>query len=212
VDMTRICRIWMLVILLVFVPLVVGLKFTGSNQYRQVPTSQVVKLVDTNAVRSATLTVPTQVIQVTTKDGRNLEATWVGNQDNQITRALQSNGTSYDVKNPQGNSLLNVLLGWLPFIVIFLLFFVFMNQMQCGGSRVMNFGKSKAKLITKDTPKTTFADVAGPDDASQELDEIKGFLQTPAKFQPIGAKLPNRVLLYVPPSTATPLMTLAPAS
>src|SRR5215469_17176976 len=146
-DLKRIFRSWMLVILLVFVLLVVVLKFTGSNQYRQVPTSQVVNLVTTNQVKSAILNVPTQVVQVTTDKGSNLEATWVGNQDNQITRALQANHTSYDVKNPQGNSLLNVLLGWLPFIVIFLLFFVFMNQMQGGGSRVMNFGKSRAKLI-----------------------------------------------------------------
>src|SRR5216684_3351096 len=144
-DLKRIFRSWMLVILLVFVLLVVVLKFTGSNQYQVVPTSRVMALVQNDKVRSASLTVP--------------------NQDNQITKALQSHSTSYDVKNPQGNSLLNVLLGWLPFIVIFLLFFVFMNQMQGGGSRVMNFGKSRAKLITKDTPKTTFADVAGADEA-----------------------------------------------
>jgi cell division protease FtsH len=210
-DLKRIFRSWMLVILLVFVLLVVVLKFTGSNQYRAVPTSQVIGLVQHQQVRSATLTVPTQVIQVTTKDGRNLEATWVGNQDNQITRALQSHNTSYDVKNPQGNSLLNVLLGWLPFIVIFLLFFVFMNQMQGGGSRVMNFGKSRAKLITKDTPKTTFADVAGADEAIEELEEIKEFLQTPAKFQAIGAKIPKGVLLYGPPGTGKTLLARAVA-
>src|SRR6266852_3753653 len=210
-DLKRIFRSWMLVILLVFVLLVVVLKFTGSNQYRVVPTSQVMALVQNDKVRSATLTVPTQVVQVTTKDGRNLEATWVGNQDNQITKALQSHGTSYDVKNPQGNSLLNVLLGWLPFIVIFLLFFVFMNQMQGGGSRVMNFGKSRAKLITKDTPKTTFADVAGADEAIEELEEIKEFLQTPAKFQAIGAKIPKGVLLYGPPGTGKTLLARAVA-
>src|SRR5258705_782658 len=210
-DLKRIFRSWMLVILLVFVLLVVVLKFTGSNQYRVVPTSQVMALVQNDKVRSATLTVPTQVVQVTTKDGRNLEATWVGTQDNQITRALQSNSTSYDVKNPQGNSLLNVLLGWLPFIVIFLLFFVFMNQMQGGGSRVMNFGKSRAKLITKDTPKTTFADVAGADEAIEELQEIKDFLQNPAKFQAIGAKIPKGVLLYGPPGTGKTLLARAVA-
>jgi cell division protease FtsH len=210
-DLKRIFRSWMLVILLVFVLLVVVLKFTGSNQYRQVPTSQVIGLVQNDQVRSAILTVPTQVVQVTTKEGRNLEAAWVGNQDNQITRVLQNNDTSYDVKNPQGNSLLNVLLGWLPFIVIFLLFFVFMNQMQGGGSRVMNFGKSRAKLITKDTPKTTFADVAGADEAIEELEEIKEFLQTPAKFQAIGAKIPKGVLLYGPPGTGKTLLARAVA-
>jgi cell division protease FtsH len=210
-DLKRIFRSWMLVILLVFVLLVVVLKFTGSNQYRQVPTSQVMQLVNQQRVKSAILTVPTQVIQVTTNTGKNLEAAWVGNQDNQITRALQNSGTSYDVKNPQGNSLLNVLLGWLPFIVIFLLFFVFMNQMQGGGSRVMNFGKSRAKLITKDTPKTTFSDVAGADEAIEELEEIKEFLQTPAKFQAIGAKIPKGVLLYGPPGTGKTLLARAVA-
>jgi cell division protease FtsH len=210
-DLKRIFRSWMLVILLVFVLLVVVLKFTGSNQYRTVQTSQVMNLVQTGQVKSAILNVPTQVVQVTKKDGTNLQATWVGNQDNKITSALQTSHTAYDVKNPQGNSLLNVLLGWLPFIVIFLLFFVFMNQMQGGGSRVMNFGKSRAKLITKDTPKTTFADVAGADEAIEELEEIKEFLQTPAKFQAIGAKIPKGVLLYGPPGTGKTLLARAVA-
>jgi cell division protease FtsH len=216
-DVKRIFRSWMLVILLVFVLLVVVLKFTGSNQYKTVQTSQVMKLVQTGQVRSAILNVPTQVVQVTTKDGRDLQATWVGNQENTIYHILQKQNNAgqlsggYDVKNPQGNSLLNVLLGWLPFIVIFLLFFVFMNQMQGGGSRVMNFGKSKAKLITKDTPKTTFADVAGADEAIEELEEIKEFLQTPAKFQAIGAKIPKGVLLYGPPGTGKTLLARAVA-
>ncbi|MHB1820079.1 MAG: ATP-dependent zinc metalloprotease FtsH, partial [Streptosporangiaceae bacterium] len=117
----------------------------------------------------------------------------------------------YNVQNPQGNSLLNVLISWLPFIVIFLLFFVFMNQMQGGGSRVMNFGKSRAKLITKDTPKTTFADVAGADEAIEELEEIKEFLQSPGKFQAIGAKIPKGVLLYGPPGTGKTLLARAVA-
>src|SRR6266567_165380 len=213
-DLKRIFRSWMLVILLVFVLLVVVLKFTGSNQYHQVNTSQVMKLVQTGQVRSAILNVPTQVVQVTTKSGRNLEATWVGNQQNQIAGILQHDNNignlpgGYDVKDPQGNSLLNVLLGWLPFILIF---FVFMNQMQGGGSRVMNFGKSRAKLITKDTPKTTFADVAGADEAIEELEEIKEFLQTPAKFQAIGAKIPKGVLLYGPPGTGKTLLARAVA-
>ncbi|HET9898518.1 MAG TPA: ATP-dependent zinc metalloprotease FtsH [Streptosporangiaceae bacterium] len=216
-DLKRIFRGWMLAILLVFVLLIVVLKFTGSSQYQKVPTSQVVKLVETNQVKTATLTVPTQVIQVTTFKGGQFESAWAGNQVNQLTSLLQKQSdtphskVSYIVDNPQGNSLLSVLLGWLPFIVIFLLFFVFMNQMQGGGSRVMNFGKSRAKLITKDTPKTTFADVAGADEAIEELEEIKEFLQTPAKFQAIGAKIPKGVLLYGPPGTGKTLLARAVA-
>jgi cell division protease FtsH len=218
-DLKRIFRGWMLAILLVFVLLIVVLKFVGSGQaYSQASTSQVVRLVQTADIKSAVLNDNTQVIQVITRDGRALEATWVGNQGQQLTSAMDRLVAAkklpvnvYKANNPQSNSLLSVLLGWLPFIVIFLLFFVFMNQMQGGGSRVMNFGKSRAKLITKDTPKTTFADVAGADEAIEELEEIKEFLQTPAKFQAIGAKIPKGVLLYGPPGTGKTLLARAVA-
>jgi cell division protease FtsH len=104
-----------------------------------------------------------------------------------------------------------LIFDMLPYLLI-ILFFVFMlNQMQGGGSRVMNFGKSKAKLITKDTPKTTFADVAGADEAIEELQEIKEFLQSPGKFQAIGAKIPKGVLLYGPPGTGKTLLARAVA-
>ena len=86
-----------------------------------------------------------------------------------------------------------------------------MNQMQGGGSRVMQFGKSKAKLVSKDTPKTTFADVAGADEAVEELEEIKDFLPSPAKFQAVGAKIPKGVLLYGPPGTGKTLLARAVA-
>jgi cell division protease FtsH len=216
-DLKRIFRGWMLAIVLVFVLLIVVLKFTGSTQYQKQSTSYVYKLVQNHQVKSAILNVPTQVIQVTTKNGQQYQAAWAGNQQNQLAAILQHDFNTghlsggYNVNNPQGNSLLSVLLGWLPFIVIFLLFFVFMNQMQGGGSRVMNFGKSRAKLITKDTPKTTFADVAGADEAIEELEEIKEFLQTPAKFQAIGAKIPKGVLLYGPPGTGKTLLARAVA-
>jgi cell division protease FtsH len=217
-DLKRIFRSWMLVIVLVFVLLLVVLKFTGSTQYHKANTSELIGLVQSGQVKSATLNVPTQIAQITTRSGRNYESAWASNQQlNQITAVLQKQHAAhnlpggYNVLNPSGSSLLGVLLGWLPFIVIFLLFFVFMNQMQGGGSRVMNFGKSRAKLITKDTPKTTFADVAGADEAIEELQEIKEFLQTPAKFQAIGAKIPKGVLLYGPPGTGKTLLARAVA-
>src|ERR671915_552759 len=101
---------------------------------------------------------------------------------------------------------------WIvPVVLIVVVFLFLMNQMQGGGSRVMNFGKSKAKLITKDTPKTTFSDVAGSDEAIEELQEIKDFLQEPAKFQAIGAKIPKGVLLYGPPGTGKTLLARAVA-
>src|SRR5438105_4128562 len=83
--------------------------------------------------------------------------------------------------------------------------------MQVVRSRVMNFGRSQAKLITKDTPKTTFTDAAGADGAVEELHEIKEFLQEPAKFQAVGAKIPKGVLLYGPPGTGKTLLARAVA-
>ena len=112
---------------------------------------------------------------------------------------------------PSSDSIWSVLLSFIPYIIIALFFFLLLSQMQGGGSRVMNFGKSKAKLITKDTPKTTFGDVAGADEAIEELQEIKEFLQNPAKFQAIGAKIPKGVLLYGPPGTGKTLLARAVA-
>ena len=117
----------------------------------------------------------------------------------------------YSVQGPKGSSIFDVIFSWLPIILIVLIFLFMLNQMQGGGSRVMNFGKSKAKLITKDTPKTTFADVAGADEAIEELQEIKEFLQSPGKFQAIGAKIPKGVLLYGPPGTGKTLLARAVA-
>ena len=88
--------------------------------------------------------------------------------------------------------------------------FIF-TQMQGGGNRVMQFGKAKAKQVTRDTPKVTFEDVAGIDEAIEELEEIKDFLQNPAKFRAMGAKIPKGVLLYGPPGTGKTLLARAVA-
>jgi cell division protease FtsH len=106
---------------------------------------------------------------------------------------------------------LSLLVNLLPIAILVILLLLFMSQMQGGGSRVLNFGKSKAKMITKDTPKTTFADVAGADEAVEELHEIKDFLQNPAKYQALGAKIPKGVLLFGPPGTGKTLLARAVA-
>ena len=100
----------------------------------------------------------------------------------------------------------------MPFLLIILVFLWLMNSVQGGGGRgVMQFAKSKAKLISKDMPKTTFSDVAGCEEAIEELGEIKEFLQEPAKFQAVGAKIPKGVLLYGPPGTGKTLLARAVA-
>jgi len=181
------------------------------ESYTPTSTSAVVADINQGHVKSATLIDKNQAIEIVTTDGKRLQANWVGNQGQQLAQLLQNKHTSYNVQVPSGNTVIGVIFSFLPYILIILIFFFLLNQMQGGGSRVMNFGKSKAKLITKDTPKTTFADVAGADEAIEELQEIKEFLQTPGKFQAIGAKIPKGVLLYGPPGTGKTLLARAVA-
>ena len=192
--------------------------FTYANRgtsYTQKDTSYVVQQIEKHNVKSAVLTDKNQTIQIVTNNGQHYQASWVGNQGQQLATEMQKPGNvppqGYNVVVPTGNSVLGLIIGVLPYVLIILFFFFLMNQMQGGGSRVMNFGKSKAKLITKDTPKTTFADVAGADEAIEELQEIKEFLQAPGKFQAIGAKIPKGVLLYGPPGTGKTLLARAVA-
>jgi cell division protease FtsH len=218
-DLKRIFRGWVLAILFVAIILVILYKLVNTGPtYQMVPTSQAIAAIQTGNVRSVTLTDVDQTIQLTTKSGHNWESSWVGGQGTQLANDLQQQvakgslpSSAYNVKVPKSSSFWTLIFSYLPFLIIFLLFMVFLNQMQGGGSRVMNFGKSKAKLITKDTPKTTFADVAGADEAIEELQEIKEFLQSPGKFQAIGAKIPKGVLLYGPPGTGKTLLARAVA-
>jgi cell division protease FtsH len=115
------------------------------------------------------------------------------------------------VTDAQEPTIFQYILSFLPYVVLFGLFVFFMFQLQGGGNRVMQFGKSKAKQVTKDTPKVTFEDVAGVDEAIEELDEIKEFLQQPQKFRAMGAKIPKGVLLYGPPGTGKTLLARAVA-
>ncbi len=121
------------------------------------------------------------------------------------------NLTSYDIKPARSNVLLSLLTYVFP-ILIFIGFWIFlMNQVQGGGSKVMSFGKSRAKRMSVDSPKITFRDVAGADEAVEELHEIKEFLENPKKFQALGARIPKGVLLYGPPGTGKTLLARAVA-
>ena len=111
----------------------------------------------------------------------------------------------------QNNPFLEFLWTFLPLLLIVGFFFFIMNQMNTGGGRVMQFGKAKAKMVSKDAPKVTFKDVAGVEEAIEELREIKDFLEAPQKFQAMGAKIPKGVLLYGPPGTGKTLLARAVA-
>jgi cell division protease FtsH len=131
--------------------------------------------------------------------------------ERQLVNLLDENNVETDVHGSGSSSLLSLLTLVLPFVLFFGFWIFLMNQMQGGGSRVMNFGKSKAKRMSVDAPKITFRDVAGVDEAVQELEEIKEFLENPKKFQALGARIPKGVLLYGPPGTGKTLLARAVA-
>ncbi|MDB1086640.1 ATP-dependent zinc metalloprotease FtsH [Streptomyces sp. ACA25] len=198
--------------------------FRTSEGYTTVDTGQVVQAIADNRVQSAELTTgDEQRIKVQLKDGEEIEgsdqiqASYIEEQGTELAYTLQQKYQNeeltggYTVSPQSQNPFVGMLLSILPFLLIILVFLFLMQQMQGGGSRVMNFGKSKAKLITKDTPKTTFDDVAGSDEAVEELHEIKEFLREPGKFQAVGAKIPKGVLLYGPPGTGKTLLARAVA-
>ncbi|MBW3621101.1 MAG: ATP-dependent zinc metalloprotease FtsH, partial [Actinobacteria bacterium] len=131
--------------------------------------------------------------------------------DEQLQELIDEGLIDAEIDAEQTGALVSFLFQMLPFVLIFLLFFFLMQQMQGGGGRVMQFGKSKAKMVSKDSPKVTFSDVAGADEAIEELREIKEFLENPAKFQSMGAKIPKGVLLFGPPGTGKTLLARAVA-
>ncbi|MEW6638530.1 MAG: AAA family ATPase, partial [Actinomycetota bacterium] len=116
------------------------------------------------------------------------------------------------VTDPQNTGFWLTLIGTIgPILLIVLFLILFMSTMQGGGNRVMSFGKSRARRMTKDQPKVTFSDVAGADEAVQELTEIKEFLENPQKFQKLGARIPKGALLVGPPGTGKTLLARAVA-
>lgn len=226
-DVKRYFRGPVMWIVLAVLAVVVLMQVVGSSGgYKTVDTGKVIQAISKNQVEQAKLTTgDEQIIKIELKnkeklkgeDGSKFQASYIGNQGVELANTLQQkfeNGDiekGYTVSPSKQSPFVSILLSLLPFVLIVVVFLFLMNQMQGGGSKVMQFGKSKAKLITKDTPKTTFADVAGSDEAVEELYEIKEFLQEPAKFQAVGAKIPKGVLLYGPPGTGKTLLARAVA-
>ena len=141
----------------------------------------------------------------------SFETTFPEGYEGDLTSQLLENGVKVetDSENP---TLVQWFLGTiLPYILIFGVFIFILMQLQGGGNRVMSFGKAKAKQVTRDMPKVTFGDVAGSEEAVEELEEIKEFLAKPQKFRAMGAKIPKGVLLYGPPGTGKTLLARAVA-
>ncbi|MDP9134635.1 MAG: ATP-dependent zinc metalloprotease FtsH, partial [Actinomycetota bacterium] len=181
------------------------------EQKKDTSYSQFVTQVDNDRVKKVTLNTKNNRIDVEQTGGDKYETAYPDNTEQNLINQLQAADVEVDVKAKSGSGWLTALTYILPF-VIFLLFWLFIiNQMQGGGSKVMSFGKSRAKRMSVDSPKITFRDVAGVDEAVEELHEIKEFLENPKKFQALGARIPKGVLLYGPPGTGKTLLARAVA-
>ena len=212
---------WLWIVLATFGVLLAIQLFAPGDGYDEVETSRMSQYIAEGEVDEITFIDGDQEIRATLDEGARegsdkVVTHYIEGQQESILAAVDEQveaGTiaKANSENPQPSFLGSILATLLPFALIILLFVFLMNQAQGGGRGVMQFAKSKAKLITKDMPKTTFSDVAGSEEAVEELGEIKEFLQEPAKFQAVGAKIPKGVLLYGPPGTGKTLLARAVA-
>jgi cell division protease FtsH len=189
-----------------------------NKSFKVVDTSTVLSVISSQQADSVLLVDKEQLIRVVLKAGvqidgaSKLEASYITAQEPQIVELLAQNPPpkKWNVKVPTQSLLVSLLFTLLPFLLIGFIFFFVMSRAQ-GAGKAFSFGKSRAKLNSKETPQTKFEDVAGVDEAIEELREIKDFLVAPEKYQELGAKIPKGVLLYGPPGTGKTLLAKAVA-
>jgi cell division protease FtsH len=200
-------------ILIVVVLAFFAQRFLGQDEGKPKPNfGQFLEQVENGQVKSVTLKTRDNTADVTQIDGKTKYKTgYPANYEPRLIPLLRKNDVSLSVKGKGGSGWLSLLTYILPFILLLGFWIFLMNSVQGGGSRVMSFGKSRAKRLSVDSPKVTFRDVAGVDEAVEELQEIKEFLENPKKFQALGARIPKGVLLYGPPGTGKTLLARAVA-
>ena len=196
---------------------VLGISLLTAGGFRPVSTQEGLELLQDNQVQKATIIDGEQRVDLELRqsfqgEGTQVQFYYVSPRGDEIVAAVNnSDVTEFTDEVPQTNWFVSLLGFVIPFLLIGIIFWFLLSSMQGGGSRVMQFGKSKAKLVSKETSTVTFDDVAGADEAIEELHEIKEFLQDAEKFQKLGARIPKGVLLYGPPGTGKTLLARAVA-
>jgi cell division protease FtsH len=217
-NVKKIFRGPILYIVLAVIAVWIGSSLITMSGFKEVSTQQGLTLLKDDKVASATIVDGEQRVDLTLVApdktlGSQVQFYYVAPRGTEVVNAINSAHLTkgYNDQVPQPNWLLSALGFLLPVLLIGVFFWIMLSGMQGGGNKVMQFGKSKAKLVSKETPKVTFDDVAGADEAIEELEEIKDFLKEPAKFQAVGARIPKGVLLYGPPGTGKTLLARAVA-
>jgi len=196
----------------------VGSSLMNTQQYTKVDTQVGLEMISSGQAEKVTIFDGDQRVDVVLRNadaeyGKMVQFFFVSGRAETVadTVALAQISEGWTDEVPSTPWILALLGSLLPFIIILALFWFLMGSMAGGGRGVMQFGKSRAKLVNKEMSKITFADVAGIDEAIEELNEIKEFLKNPKKFQDMGAKIPHGVLLYGPPGTGKTLIAKAVA-
>ena len=207
--------IWIFAALLI---VFIGTSLSTGTTYKRVETSVGLNLLETGKAESVKVYDGEQRVDIVLKNkdatlGKNVQFFYVFHRGVAVTEAIAKADIvdGYDDQVPNTPWYVALLGTIFPFIIIGAIFWFLMSGMGGGNGKVMNFGKSRAKLVNKENSTVTFADVAGSDEAIEELEEIKDFLKNPQKFQAVGAKIPRGVLLYGPPGTGKTLVAKAVA-
>lgn len=205
-------NIALLILLIVVMFLIFRNPLFLSSEVKEFNLNEFVEAVEQGRISTATpmlIKGQDRIIEGELIDGTKFTVSFLENYE--VTQLLLDNDLPFKVDNQQQSVWLQILISAIPFIIMFGLIFFMMNQLQGGGSKVLQFGKSKARLVTKGKKRVTFKDVAGVDEAVEELREIEEFLENPGKFKSMGAKIPKGVLLYGPPGTGKTLLARAVA-
>ena len=180
--------------------------FQGQSPDEEVKFSEFVSRVEQGDVRE--VTIRGNYINGLFKDGRPFRTYMVEYPD--LVKVLRDHHVTINAKPPEDNPwYVTLLVTWGPFILFLGLWFFLMRQMQIGGNKALSFGRSRARLLTEDRKKVTFSDVAGIDEAKEEVVEIIEFLKDPHKFQKLGGRIPKGVLIVGPPGTGKTLLAKA---
>jgi len=207
--------VWIFLAILI---LVVGTSLINNQTFQQVDTKYGLELIESGKAKSVKILdgdqrVDVELINPDKEFGSQVQFFYVGPRGDQVVEVITnaSIADGYNDEVPNTPWYLALLGSLLPFILIGLIFWFLLSSMQGGGGKVMQFGKSKAKMVTKESSTVTFKDVAGIDEALEELEEIRDFLKKPERFKALGAKIPRGVLLYGPPGTGKTLVAKAVA-